>query len=99
VRVEEKRQPRREVVHIETGIDRGLHVGHAVGQRECHFLQGGASCLAHVVTGDGDGVPLGHVLVGVGEDVRDDAHRLRRRINVGAARDVFLQDIVLHRAG
>jgi hypothetical protein len=52
-----------------------------------------------MVTGDGDGIPFGHVFVGVGEDVGDDTHRLRRRINVGTARDVFLQHIVLHRAG
>ena len=34
-------------------------------------------------------------LVAVGEDVGDHAHRLPRRIDVGAAGDVFLQQVVL----
>ena len=33
-----------------------------------------------------------------GENVGDDAHRGPQRVDVGAARDVFLQDVVLHGA-
>ena len=62
VRVEEERQPGRELVHVETGVNGGLHVGHAVGQGEGDLLHRGRAGLAHVVAGDGDGVPLGHVL-------------------------------------
>ncbi len=32
------------------------------------------------------------------KQVGDDAHRLVRRVNIGAARDVLLQHVVLHRA-
>ena len=41
VRVEEKRQPRRKQVNIETCINSGLHVGLAIGQGKRHFLHGG----------------------------------------------------------
>ena len=96
MRVEEERQPRRELVDIEPGINRRLHVGHAVGQRERHFLHCRRAGLAHVVAGDRDGVPLRHVLVGVRKNVGDNAHRLRRRIDIRSARDVLLQHIVLN---
>ena len=99
VRVEEERQPRRELVDVESGVDGRLHIGHAVAQREGDFLHGGRSGLAHVIAGDRNRVPLGNVLVGPGKHVGDDAHGLLRRIDVGAARDVFLEHIVLHGAG
>ena len=34
-----------------------------------------------------------------GENVGDNAHRGAHRINVGAAGDIFLEDVVLHGAG
>jgi hypothetical protein len=76
VRIEEERQPWRELVDVETGVDGCLHIGHAVGQGECHFLHRRGSGLAHVIAGDGNRVPLGHMLVGIREDVGDDAHCL-----------------------
>ena len=99
VRVEEKRKPRREFVHGQARGDRGVDVGDGVGQREGHFLRGGRASLANVIAGNGDGVPGGQFGAAPGEKIGDDAHRRARRIDVGAARDVFLQDIVLHRAG
>ena len=74
-------------------------VGDAVGEGEGDLLRGGRAGLAHVVAGDGDGVPLGHLVVGPGEHVGDDAHGVRDRIDVGPARDVLLEDVVLHGAG
>ena len=99
VRVEEERKPRSELVHIKPSVERGLHVGDAVAQRERHFLHRGRAGLAHVISGNGNRVPVGHVLVGPGKHVGDDAHGLRNRINVGAARDVFFEDVVLHGTG
>ena len=99
MRVEEEREPRSELVDVEPRFDRGLDVSHAVAQRERDFLHGGRSGLAHVVTGNGNRVPLGQVVVGPGKHVGDDAHGLLRRINIGSARDVFLEHIVLHGAG
>ena len=76
VRVEEEGEARREFVDVEPGVDGGLHVGHAVGEGEGDFLHGGRSGLAHVVAGDGNGVPLGDFVGGPGKHVGDDAHGL-----------------------
>ncbi len=81
------------------GVDGGLDVGHAVGEGEGDLLRGGGAGLAHVVAGDGDGVPLGDFGGGPGEHVGDDAHGVGHRIDVGAAGDVLLEDVVLHGAG
>ena len=51
-----------------------------------------------MVAGDRDAVELRHVLRRVGEDVRNDAHRRRGRINVGVAHHELLEDVVLDRA-
>ena len=41
---------------------------------------------------------LGSSVAAPGKNICDDAHRGAQRINVGAAGDIFLQDVVLHRA-
>ena len=51
-----------------------------------------------VIAGDRDRVPLRHVLRAVLEDVGDDPHARPWRIDVRAAGDVLLQQIVLDRA-
>ena len=81
------------------GGARRLDVGDAVGQRERDLLDGVAAGLADVVAADADGVPARHLRPAEGEDVGDEAHRRRRRIDVRAARDVLLEDVVLDRAG
>ena len=57
VGVEEERELPGEVVHVQPGVERGPHVGDAVGEREADLLRGGAAGLADVVAGDRDGVP------------------------------------------
>ena len=99
VRVEEEREARGEAVDVETGVDGSLDVGHAVGQGEGDLLRGGGAGLAHVVAGDGDGVPIGDFGGSPGEHVGDDAHGVGDGIDIRAARDVLLQDVVLHGAG
>ena len=76
-----------------------MNVGDAVGEREGDFLDGGRTSFADVVAGDGDGVPLGQIIAAPGEDVGDDAHSGADGIDVGAAGDVFLEDVVLYGAG
>ena len=76
-----------------------MDVGDAVGKREGDFLNGGRAGFADVIAGDGDGVPLGEIVAAPGEDVGDDAHGGADGINVGAAGDVFLEDVVLYGAG
>ena len=78
VGVEEERELRRELVDLEPGVQRRLHVGDAVGQREGHLLHRGPARLAHVVARDGDRVPAGHALPAIAEDVRDEPERRRR---------------------
>ena len=60
------------------GVDRRLHVGDRVGEREAHLLHRRAALLAHVVAGDRDRVPLRDALAAVGEQVGGQAHRRAR---------------------
>ena len=75
VRVEEEREPRRELVHVEPGVDAVLHVLDPVAQRERELLQRRRSRLADVVPADRHGVPPRHFLSAEGEDVGDEPHR------------------------
>lgn len=49
----------------------------------------------HVVATDGNAVKLGHVLRSIGENVLNDPHRGARRVDVGVAHHVLLQNVVL----
>ncbi len=98
-RDEEERQPRGEVIDVLAGRDGGTDVLDAVGQGERHLLRGRRARLGHVVAGDGDGVPARDLGLAVAEDVGDQPQGLRRRVDVGAARDVLLEHVVLDRAG
>ena len=95
VRVEEKRKLRRELVHAEARIKRGLDVSDAIGKREGHFLDGGRAGFANVVAGDRNGVPAGDVFRAERELVGDEAHGGARRKDVLLLGDVLLQDVVL----
>ena len=83
----------------EPGLDAGAHIFDAVGERigELEVLR--RARLLHVIAGDRDRVELRHVRRGVGEDVGDDPHRGRRRIDVGVADHELLEDVVLDGAG
>ena len=59
------------------------------------LLHGRGTGFGHVVAGDGDRVPARDLLVAVSKDVADESERLLRRVDVGAARDVLLQHVVL----
>ena len=96
VRIKEEGKPGGKLVNIQTSPDRGVHISNAIRQGERYFLSCGTSCLAHVIAGDRDRVPIRKMIAGVGEHIGDDAHGLLRRIDVGAPRNVFLQNIVLY---
>ena len=98
VRVEEERELRRELIHVQARLQRGLHVRDGVPQRERHFLHRRRAGLANVVAGNRNRVPLGQFAVAPGKNVRHNAHCRSERINVRAPRDIFLQDVVLDRA-
>src|SRR6266850_2065418 len=99
VGIEEERKLRGEFIDALSSVERTLDIGDTIGQREGDFLDGGGAGFADVVAGDGDGVPLGKIVAAPRENVRDDAHRGAHGINVGAAGDIFFQNIVLHGAG
>src|SRR6267378_3357554 len=99
VGIEEERKLRGEFIDAEPGVERSLDIGDAIGQREGDFLDGGGAGFADVVTGDGNGVPLGKIVATPCENVRDDAHRGAHGIDIRTAGDILLQNIVLHRAG
>jgi hypothetical protein len=79
-------------------VDRRLHVGDRVRERERDLLDRRAALLAHVVARDRDRVPLRDVLVAVGEDVGREPHRAFGRVDEVTPRGVFLEDVVLDRA-
>ena len=91
----EEGEARREFVEFEAGLQGGFDVGDRVGESEGHFLNGGASGLAHVITADADGVPRRKVVLAPGEDVGYESHRAFGREDVRAAGYVFLEDVVL----
>src|SRR5208282_5022820 len=95
VHVEEERQPARERVELQPRFERGIDVRDPVGKGEREFLRRGRASLADVVAGDRYRVPVRNFLRRKAENVSDDPHRAARRIDVRAARDVFLQHVVL----
>ncbi len=98
VGVEEEREAGRKVVHVEAALDRGAHVGAAIGERERELLYGGRSGLADVVPGDGNGVPSRRVPGRVLDRVGHEAQRRPRWVQKLLLGDVLLQDVVLGRA-
>ena len=98
VGVEEERQARRELVDRKPAFERAIDVAESVGEGERDFLRRGRTGLAHVVAGDRDRVPARDLAGAELDDVGDQAERGRRRIDVGPARGVLLEDVVLDRA-
>ena len=92
---EEEREPGREVVHSEAGLDRPAHVLDCVRQRECQLLDRRRPRFADVVSRDGNGIPAGDLGSTEPEGFRDQVEAGNRRIDVRAAGHVFLEDVVL----
>ena len=92
---EEEREPGRKVVYLEAPVKARLYVGDRVGQGEGHLLGGGASCLPHVVSGYGDGVPRGHLPGAVLYHVAYQPHGGLWRVDVRVACNVLLEYVVL----
>ena len=99
VGVEEERKLGSEIVDGETSVERGLNVSDSIRKSKCNFLNGGRASFTDVIARDGDGVPLGKSFAAPGKNIGDDAHGRTDGIDVCAASDVFLEDIVLSGAG
>jgi len=97
VRVEEEREPRREVVHVEPPLDPPLHVREPVRERERELLRRRRPRLPDVVAGDRDRMPLRHLPRAELDHVRHQPHRRLGREDVLLLRDVLLEDVRLDR--
>ena len=91
--------PRRERVDVEPGVEAGPDVLDAVGQRVRELEVVRRPGLLDVVPGHRDGVEPRHLLRREREDVGDDPHRRRRRVDVGVADHELLEDVVLDGPG
>ena len=91
----EEGETRSKGVDIESGVDSGAEVFKSVREGVTDFEVGGGTGFLHVVTGNGDGVELRHLLRGILEDIADDLHRWCGRIDVGVPHHELLEDIVL----
>ena len=98
VDVEEERQTRREIVHVEPPLHAGLHVAEAVGEREGELLHGRGAGLPDVIAGNGDGIELRHVPRAELDGVHHDADGGLRRRDPLLLGDEFLEHVVLHGA-
>ena len=96
--IEEEREPRREGIDVKARIERGLHVGDPIRERERQLLNRRRASFTDVIARDRDRVPARDLLGAVGEGVGHQAHGGPGRVDVGAAGDVFLEDVVLDRA-
>src|SRR6478752_2746748 len=75
VDVPEEGETRREIIDVQPTLDAALDVREAIGQRERQLLRRRGACLADVVAGDGDGVPLRRMLRTPLEAVDDETQR------------------------
>ncbi len=91
----EKGQAASEGIDVHARLHAGTHVFHAVSQGEGQLDGLVGTRFLDVIAGNGNRVELRHVLRRVGEDVGDDLHRRRRRIDVGVADHELLEDVVL----
>jgi hypothetical protein len=95
----EEREARRECVHPEARGDARAQVLEPVRQRVPELEVERRAGLLHVVARDADAVELGHLLGRVAEDVRDDPHAGRGRVDVRVADHELLEDVVLDGPG
>ena len=70
-----------------------------MGEREGKLLYRRGSGLLQVIGADIGRVPFRHLAAGVDDGVLDQPERRRRREHISPAREIFLQDVVLHCAG
>ncbi len=97
--IEEEAQPGSEIVDAQPAAQRPLHVLHAVIEGESELLQRRRTCLANVIAADRDGVEARSKTRAELKGVDHQAHGRRGRKNIFLLRDVFLEDVVLQRAG
>src|SRR5690606_13149425 len=85
-----------EAIDVEPSRLRRVDVGDPAREGEGQLLGGGRACLAHVIARDRDRVPAWQLVSAELEDGRDEPHRGLRRVDIGPASDVLLDDLVLN---
>ena len=98
MRVEEERDARRKLIDLQAGFESSLDISNGIGEGKGQFLDRRRPGLSDVIAADRNCVPVGHLERAEREGVRNQAQRRFRRKDVGPARDVFLQNIVLNSA-
>ena len=96
--VEEKAEPRREIVDRQAAGQALLDIVPAVGQREGQLLGGGGTGFADVVAADGNRVPLRRVLRAEFDQVDHQPHGRFGREHDFILRVKLLENVVLNRA-
>ena len=71
----------------------------AVGERKGELLHRRRARLLQMIRADIHRIPFRHLLGREQDHVLGEPHRRRRRKHIGAAREIFLDDVVLRRAG
>ena len=84
--------------HLAGGLHRVEH-GDGGGERKRQLLHRRRTGFLQMVGADVHRIPLRQFGRGEDRHVLDQPHRRRRREHVGAAREIFLDDVVLDRAG
>ena len=95
MRGKEEADAGREGIHIHTGIDRSLNIGNAITEGERDLLSGAGASFADVISAYRNGVPHRQVFGTIRKRIRHQSHTRLRRIDIGAAGGIFLEDIVL----
>ena len=97
--IKEEGELARKPVHIQPRVKRGPYIADGIRERECHLLHGGRASFTNMVATDADSIPAWQVFRAILEHISNDAHRMFRRVNIGAACGILFQNIILHRAG
>ena len=95
----EERQTWCKSIDVQSGTHTGTEIFQTVGQGISQLDICRSTSFLHVVTGDGNGVELRHLLRSIFKDVGNDLHGKCRRIDIGIAHHEFLQNIVLDGTG
>ena len=95
----EKRQPRGKGIDVQPSLQSCSQILQTIRQGVSEFNVGGGASFLDVIAADADAVEARHAAGGVGENIGDNSHRRRRRIDVSIAYHVFLEDVILNRAG
>ena len=99
VAVEEEAETGGEVVDVQAGSQRGLHVSEPIGQSEGKFLGGRRAGLPDVVAGNRHRIPARHFGGCKADDVGDQTYRWPGRKDVLLLGLVLLEDVILEGAG